>query len=115
MTTPSLGGVLVLDKPRGPTSHDVIARLRRALGTRAIGHAGTLDPMATGVLVAAVGEATKLVPWLTAHDKSYRATIALGVETDTLDAEGAVLQRQDLSEELRAALRRSAAPVESPG
>jgi|HubBroStandDraft_3_1064219.scaffolds.fasta_scaffold180146_2 tRNA pseudouridine55 synthase len=92
-SAPSLDGVLVIDKPRGPTSHDVVWRLRRALGVRAIGHAGTLDPMATGVLVAAVGEATKLVPWLTAHDKSYEATIALGVETDTLDAEGAEGQR----------------------
>ncbi len=92
-SAPSPDGVLVIDKPRGPTSHDVVWRLRRALGVRAIGHAGTLDPMATGVLVAAVGEATKLVPWLTAHDKSYEATIALGVETDTLDAEGAEGQR----------------------
>jgi tRNA pseudouridine55 synthase len=89
----SLDGVLVIDKPRGPTSHDVVRRLRRALGVRAIGHAGTLDPMATGVLVAAVGEATKLVPWLTAHDKGYEATIALGVETDTLDAEGVEVRR----------------------
>ncbi len=92
-TAPSLDGVLVVDKPRGPTSHDVVRRLRRALGVRAIGHAGTLDPMATGVLVVAVGEATKLVPWLTAHDKSYEATVALGVETDTLDAEGAEVRR----------------------
>jgi tRNA pseudouridine55 synthase len=81
-------GVLVVDKARGPTSHDVVARVRRTLGLRAVGHAGTLDPMATGVLVVAVGEATKLVPWLTAQDKTYEATIALGVETDTLDAEG---------------------------
>lgn len=83
-------GVLVVDKPRGPTSHDVVARLRRALGTREVGHAGTLDPMATGVLVVAVGEATKLVPYLTAHDKAYVAEITFGASTDTLDAEGAV-------------------------
>jgi tRNA pseudouridine55 synthase len=93
MTAPLLDGVLVIDKPRGPTSHDVVRRLRRALGVRAIGHAGTLDPMATGVLVVAVGEATKLVPWLTAHDKGYEATVALGIETDTLDAEGAEVRR----------------------
>lgn len=86
-------GVLVVDKPRGPTSHDVVARVRRALGTRAVGHAGTLDPMATGVLVVAVGEATKLVRWLTEDAKSYRATVALGAETDTLDAEGQVVER----------------------
>jgi tRNA pseudouridine55 synthase len=63
-------GVLVIDKPSGMTSHDVVARTRRVLRTREVGHAGTLDPMATGVLVIAVGEATKLVPWLTALDKS---------------------------------------------
>ena len=97
-------GVLVLDKPRGPTSHDVVARMRRALRTRAVGHAGTLDPMATGVLVVAVGEATKLVPWLTAHDKAYEATIALGIETDTLDAMGRELRRVPPGESLLAAL-----------
>ncbi|MCZ7683091.1 MAG: tRNA pseudouridine(55) synthase TruB, partial [Sandaracinaceae bacterium] len=67
--------------------------MRRALGTRAVGHAGTLDPMATGVLVVAVGEGTKLVRWLTSDDKAYRATVALGAETDTLDAEGTVVER----------------------
>lgn len=81
-------GVLVIDKPSGPTSHDVVARVRRALRTRAVGHAGTLDPFATGVLVIAVGEATKLVQYLTADDKHYEATIALGRETHTLDREG---------------------------
>jgi tRNA pseudouridine55 synthase len=91
-----LDGVLVIDKPRGPTSHDAVAKLRRALGTSEIGHAGTLDPMATGVLVVCVGEATKLSPWLTAADKAYEATIALGAETDTLDAEGTVTRRADV-------------------
>jgi len=70
------------------TSHDVVAKARRWFGTREIGHAGTLDPMATGVLVLAIGEATKLVPYLSASDKEYEATITLGVETDTLDADG---------------------------
>jgi tRNA pseudouridine55 synthase len=93
MTAPSIDGVLVVDKPRGPTSHDVVSRLRRAFRTRAVGHAGTLDPMATGVLVVALGEATKLVPWLTAHDKAYEAAIALGIETDTLDAAGREVRR----------------------
>ena len=101
---PQRGGVLVIDKPRGPTSHDVVARLRRALGTREIGHAGTLDPMATGVLVIAIGEATKLAPYLTAADKTYEATLALGAATDTLDAEGTETERAPVSEELRAAL-----------
>ncbi len=79
-------GVLVVDKPCGPTSHDVVARLRKKLRTRAIGHAGTLDPLASGVLVVAVGEGTKLVPWLTAADKEYLVTIRLGASTPTLDA-----------------------------
>ena len=101
MTTRELpSGVLVLDKPRGPTSHDVVARVRRALRTRHVGHAGTLDPMATGVLVIAVGEATKLVPWLTADDKTYEATVTLGVETDTLDAEGVEVRRAPVPAEL---------------
>jgi tRNA pseudouridine55 synthase len=97
-------GVLVIDKPRGPTSHDVVARVRAILGTRRVGHAGTLDPMATGVLVLAIGEGTKLVPWLTAHDKSYEATLALGVETDTLDADGRVIAQVEPSDALREAL-----------
>jgi tRNA pseudouridine55 synthase len=100
-------GVLVIDKPRGPTSHDVVATVRRVLGVRRVGHAGTLDPMATGVLVIAVGEATKLVPWLSAQDKAYVATIALGVETDTLDVDGRETRREPLSHELRIALSTS--------
>jgi tRNA pseudouridine55 synthase len=103
-------GVLVIDKPRGPTSHDIVARIRRVLRIREVGHAGTLDPMATGVLLVAVGEATKLVPWLTAQDKVYRATIALGVETDTLDAWGREVRELAPGDELRRALASS-----SPG
>jgi tRNA pseudouridine55 synthase len=86
-------GVTVVDKPSGMTSHDVVAKARKWFGTREIGHAGTLDPMATGVLVLAIGEATKLVPYLTASDKEYEATIALGVATDTLDADGKETER----------------------
>jgi tRNA pseudouridine55 synthase len=89
-------GVMVVDKPRGPTSHDVVARVRKLLKTRAVGHAGTLDPMATGVLVVAVGEGTKLVPWLTAADKAYEATLRLGIATDTLDAEGKITEMRAL-------------------
>lgn len=92
-----MSGVLVIDKPKGPTSHDVVAKLRRALRTRQVGHCGTLDPMATGVLVVAIDEATKLVPYLTADDKAYEATIALGIETDSLDADGAETARVPLS------------------
>ncbi|WXA87793.1 tRNA pseudouridine(55) synthase TruB [Pendulispora rubella] len=74
------------------TSHDVVQRLRKRLKTRAIGHAGTLDPMATGVLVVAIGTATKLVPYLTLADKTYEVTVKLGVTTDSLDADGAVTE-----------------------
>ena len=89
-------GVLVVDKPGGMTSHDVVARVRRLLGTRRVGHAGTLDPMATGVLVVLVGEATKLGPYLTADDKGYVADVAFGRATDTLDAEGTTTTSADV-------------------
>ena len=113
-----LSGVLVIDKPRGPTSHDAVARLRKQLKTRAIGHSGTLDPMATGVLVMALGEATKLVPYLTQADKSYEATLLFGVETDSLDADGKETARVEVGSETRAALeriRRGEAPTELLG
>ncbi len=83
-----MDGVLVIDKPEGPTSHDVVARARRILGLRQIGHTGTLDPMATGVLPLAVGRATRLVQFLTGTDKSYDATVRLGLVTDTYDRLG---------------------------
>lgn len=83
-----IDGVLVVDKPRGPTSQQVVAKARRRFNTRRAGHAGTLDPMATGVLLVLLGEATKLSGHLTLDDKRYRATVALGRSTDTLDAEG---------------------------
>lgn len=86
-------GILPVDKPAGCTSHDVVAWARRALGTRAVGHAGTLDPMATGLLLVLVGEATKLSAHLTGASKSYRATVRFGAETDTLDADGTVTQQ----------------------
>src|SRR5262249_17144375 len=81
-------GVLVVRKPRGPTSHDIVAQARRLFRTREVGHAGTLDPMASGVLVLLLGEATKLAGYLTLEEKEYRATVAFGRSTDTLDAEG---------------------------
>ncbi len=86
--TPS--GLIVVDKPGGLTSHDVVARIRRLAGTRRVGHAGTLDPMATGVLVVGVEKATRLLGHLTLTDKEYLATIRLGQATDTGDAEGTV-------------------------
>ena len=82
------GGLLVVDKPAGWTSHDVVARARRICGTRRVGHAGTLDPMATGVLVLGVDRATKLLTFLVGCDKAYAATIRLGQRTLTDDAEG---------------------------
>jgi len=85
-------GLVVVDKPAGMTSHDVVARCRRIFATRKVGHAGTLDPMATGVLVVGVERATKVLGLLTATSKSYAATIRLGRTTTTEDAEGEVLQ-----------------------
>ena len=109
-------GVLVVDKPKGPTSHDVVAWARRALHTRAVGHAGTLDPMATGVLVLAIGEATKLVPYLTLDEKAYEFELVLGAETDTLDAEGEVTERAEVpaldEKTVRDALARFVGPQE---
>src|SRR3954467_6287180 len=91
-------GLLVVDKPSGWTSHDVVGRVRRLAGTRRVGHAGTLDPMATGVLILGVERATKLLGFLALHDKAYAATIRLGVSTVTDDAEGDVLETVDASE-----------------
>lgn len=85
-----LSGILLVDKPSGLTSHDVVSRVRRATGERRVGHAGTLDPLATGLLVVLVGPATRLALYLTAAEKTYVARIAFGVETDTDDSEGAI-------------------------
>lgn len=94
----SVHGVLILDKPSGPTSHDVVAKVRRAFSTRRVGHAGTLDPMATGVLVLLLGEATKLSSVLSTDQKSYRAHVTFGSSTDTLDAQGKTTKARELSE-----------------
>jgi len=90
-------GIVVVDKPAGMTSHDVVARLRRIFGTRKVGHAGTLDPMATGVLVAGIERGTKLLAHLVAQDKVYETTIRLGAATTTDDAEGDVVEKHDAS------------------
>ncbi len=90
-------GILLLDKPAGWTSHDVVARTRRLFGTRKVGHAGTLDPMATGLLVLGINRGTRLLTYLVGCDKDYRATIRLGRSTSTDDAEGEPLQRADAS------------------
>lgn len=91
-------GIVVVDKPAGMTSHDVVSQCRRIFGTRKVGHAGTLDPMATGVLVIGIERATKILGLLTATAKSYAATIRLGRATSTDDAEGEVLQDISASE-----------------
>lgn len=100
-------GLVIVDKPSGMTSHDVVARLRRIVGTRKVGHAGTLDPMATGVLIAGVGRATKLLGYVLGHDKTYRATVRLGQRTSTDDREGEVLSTADTSHISRAQIERA--------
>ena len=90
-------GMLVIDKPSGMTSHDVVAQLRKRLGERRVGHAGTLDPDATGILVIGVGKATKLLRFATASWKTYETEVVFGVQTDTLDAAGAVTARHDIA------------------
>jgi tRNA pseudouridine55 synthase len=98
-----MDGILVIDKPVGMTSHDVVYKVRKATGEKRIGHTGTLDPMASGVLVLCCGTATKLVKYFTEHDKEYVAEIEIGYLTDTLDKEGTITQVipcPELTEEL---------------
>lgn len=90
-----LSGILVVNKPSGVTSHDLIQRLRQILRTRRIGHTGTLDPQASGVLLACVGKATKVAQFLTRHDKEYEAKIKLGITTDTYDSHGKIKETKD--------------------
>ena len=90
-----MNGVLVVDKPAGPTSHDVVGRVRRALGTRRVGHTGTLDPLATGVLPLVVGRATRLAQFLSGDDKEYVADVQFGVATTTYDARGSEVRDMD--------------------
>lgn len=87
-------GILLVDKPAGWTSHDVVARVRRLTGQRKAGHSGTLDPMATGLLVVALGDATRLIEYMMGHDKRYEGVIRLGVRTDTDDAEGETVEER---------------------
>ena len=108
-------GALIIDKPEGFTSHDVVARVRRATGTRRVGHAGTLDPFATGVLVCCIGRATRLVQFLVGLDKEYIGTVRLGYATDTQDGTGRQItplrSSNDLDlEELRRVLNQFAGP-----
>ncbi len=92
-----MNGFLIVDKPAGITSHDVVDAVRRIAGTRRVGHAGTLDPMATGVLVLALGAATRLVQFIDGSDKTYRATLRLGETTTTYDADGDLVERRPVT------------------
>ena len=104
----SVNGVLLVDKSPGMTSHDVVAVARRCLNTKKIGHCGTLDPMATGMLILVVGSATRIQDLLMSEDKEYTGTMHLGVTTSTQDKEGEVLETKDVpaftEEQIRAAL-----------
>ena len=90
-----LSGVLNINKPKGLTSHDVVSRMRRISGQRRVGHAGTLDPMATGVLLLCLGQATRVCEYLMADRKVYRAAVRLGISTDTHDSEGQIVDQAD--------------------
>ncbi|MBV8281199.1 MAG: tRNA pseudouridine(55) synthase, partial [Candidatus Eremiobacteraeota bacterium] len=112
----ALNGVIVADKPAGWTSHDVVARCRKLLGERSVGHLGTLDPMATGVLPLVIGRMTRLTQFYSGSAKSYEGTIRLGISTDTYDADGEVVDSrhpiQVSLEELRAAGRQFVGPLQ---
>ena len=107
----SSSGVVIVDKPSGVTSHQVVGRLRRLLGTRKIGHAGTLDPMATGVLILGVNRATRLLGHLALHDKRYLATVRLGESSPTDDADGDVVPVADASLITQPQLEAALAPL----
>ena len=103
-----MNGVIVIDKPAGKTSHDIVGILRRLFKTRRVGHTGTLDPMATGVLPVCVGNATKAADMLTLSDKRYTAVFKLGVRTDTLDCEGEIIEEKEVNvteEQIRSAVK----------
>ena len=109
-STDAVSGLLIVDKPQGITSHDVVSRTRRLAHTRRVGHAGTLDPMATGVLVLGINKATRLLTWITDHSKRYEAQVRFGIETTTEDAEGEVTSAKGCeglgNEEIEAVLSR---------
>lgn len=109
----AFSALIAIDKPAGMTSHDVVSRVRRAVGERRVGHAGTLDPAATGVLVVGIGQATRLLGLLTLDRKGYRATFALGSETTTDDAEGEVTRSAEVPAELISSGCRAAGLVEA--
>ena len=110
-----MDGVIVIDKPAGKTSHDVVSAVKRALGVKKAGHTGTLDPLATGVLPVCLNEATKLAGFLTGEDKEYRATMLLGVKTDTMDIEGKIIGQSDnlvSEEEIKSVINRMTGKIQ---
>jgi tRNA pseudouridine55 synthase len=114
-----MDGIVNINKPHGMTSHDVVLRVRRILGEKRIGHTGTLDPLATGVLVLCIGKATRIAQYLEAGEKEYRAVMRLGITTDTLDADGRVLETKtysppDRGELVRTIQRFTGAILQSP-
>ena len=107
-------GILLLDKPIGPTSHDAVARVRRAAGLRRVGHAGTLDPLASGLLLLGLGPAARFLEYLVGLDKSYETTVRLGQSTTTYDAEGEVTAERPVdvtAEQIAAALDAFRGPI----
>jgi len=100
LVVPEGGGALLVDKPAGPTSHDVVNWARRSLGVRRIGHTGTLDPFASGLLILLVGPVTRLAEYLSVLPKRYEALMRLGIRTDTHDSEGKTVAVQDFGVEL---------------
>lgn len=93
-----MDGILIIDKPKGLTSHDVVLEVRRKIGQQKVGHTGTLDPIATGVLILALGKTTKLVPKLTNQDKEYRVTSTFGIKTDTGDITGKIINNKEVGD-----------------
>ena len=104
---PVFEGILLVDKPSGITSHDIVDRLRRKLKMKKIGHAGTLDPLATGLMIMLIGKATKVSQFLISLDKAYEGTFELGVETDSQDSDGEIVERKDLPHDLSEDMIRS--------
>ena len=103
-----MDGILVVDKPKGPTSRDIVNQVSKILGTKKVGHTGTLDPIATGVLVLTIGKGTKLTEMLQASTKEYIATATFGIETDTLDTEGTIIKEEPVTitkEDVKRALK----------
>lgn len=106
-----INGILLVDKPSGPTSHDIVDIVRKWSGQRRVGHTGTLDPMATGLLVLLLGKATRLSQWMTGYDKEYAGTAVFGIATDTLDSQGRVTERSPAPWINEGGLKRAAADM----